>query len=151
MHLTSSLLDQGTEGPRATSAEEFNDAIDFIGGVAGAGAGSDLCYLNMVVMKDSFDAGLRMLSDMARHPAFAQAEIDRQRQQLLSALKVSFEDPGFIANAVFDRLVYGFHPYGLPQTGTPETIASHDARRPASRFTGSTSCRTTRSSPSSAT
>ena len=45
-------------------------------------------------MKDSFDAGLRMLSDMARHPAFAQAEIDRQRQQLLSSLQVSFDDPG---------------------------------------------------------
>jgi zinc protease len=124
VHLTSSLLDQGTEGPRPTSAGEFNDAIDFIGAVAGAGAGTDLCFLNMVVMKDSFDAGLRMLSDMARHPAFAQAEIDRQRQQLLSSLQVSFDDPGFIANAVFDRLVYGFHPYGLPQTGTPDTIAS---------------------------
>ena len=122
-HLVASLLDQGTEGPDARSAEEFNDAIDFIGGVDGAGAGSDLTFLNMVVMKDSFDAGLRMLSDMARHPAFAQAEIERQRQQMLSSLQVSFDDPEFIANAVFDRLVYGFHPYGLPQTGTPETIA----------------------------
>ncbi len=123
VHLVSSLLDQGTDGPKGMSAEEFNDAIDFIGGVAGAGAGTDLCYLNMVVMKDSFETGLRMLSDMARQPAFAQAEIDRQRQQLLSSLQVSFDDPGFIANAVFDRLVYGFHPYGLPQTGTPDTIA----------------------------
>jgi zinc protease len=123
VHLVSSLLDQGTEGPTAKTAEEFNDAVDFIGGAAGAGAGSDLSYLNMVVMKDSFEAGLRMLSDMARHPAFSQGEIDRQRQQLLSSLQVSFDDPGFIANAVFDRLVYGFHPYGLPQTGTPGTIA----------------------------
>jgi zinc protease len=123
VHLVSSLLDQGTEGASAKSAEEFNDAIDFIGGAAGAGALPDLSYLNMVVMKDSFDAGLRMLSEMARHPAFKQAEIDRQRQQLLSSLQVSFDDPDFVANAVFDRLVYGFHPYGLPQTGTPETIA----------------------------
>jgi zinc protease len=123
VHLASSLLDQGTEGATTKSAEEFNDAIDFIGGAAGAGAGTDLSYLNMVVMKDSFDEGLRMLSEMARHPAFAQAEIDRQRQQLLSSLQVSFDDPGFIADAVFDRLVYGFHPYGLPQTGTPDTIA----------------------------
>src|SRR5204863_1760276 len=67
---------------------------------------------------------LEMLSDMARHPAFAPEEIARQRQQLLSSLQVSFEDPDFIANAVFDRLVYGFHPYGLPQTGTPGTLAS---------------------------
>ena len=25
---------------------------------------------------------------------------------------------------MFDRLVYGFHPYGMPQTGTPESIAA---------------------------
>src|SRR4029079_14174526 len=71
---------------------------------------------------DSFDAGMRMLSDMARHPAFAPAEMDRQRQQVLSGLKVSLEDPDYVADAVFDRLVYGFHPYGMPHTGTPETV-----------------------------
>src|SRR5260370_5786082 len=119
-HLAASLLDQGTT---TKSATEMNDAIDFIGGAMGAGAGTDLTYVNMVVMKDSFETGLRMLSDMTRHPAFASAEIDRQKQQTLSGLQVSFQDPGYIANAVFDRLVYGFHPYGLPQTGTPESLA----------------------------
>jgi zinc protease len=118
-HLAANLLDQGTT---SKSAEEMADAIDFIGGAMGAGAGTDLSYLNMIVMKDSFDVGMRMLSDMARHPAFAPQEIDRQRQQMLSGMRVSLDDPGYVANAVFDRLVYGFHPYGLPQSGTPETI-----------------------------
>jgi zinc protease len=120
-HLTAALLDQGTT---TMSASELNDTVDFIGGGTNAGAGTDLSFVNMLVMKDSFDNGLKMLSDMARHPAFAPEEIARQRQQLVSSLQVSFEDPDFIANAVFDRLVYGFHPYGLPQSGTPETLAS---------------------------
>jgi zinc protease len=120
-HLAASLLDQGT---RTMSAEEMNDAVDFIGGAMGAGAGTDLTFCNMVVMKDSFDTGLKMLSDMARQPAFAPAEIERQRQQMLSGQKVSAEDPGYIANSVFDRLVYGFHPYGMPENGTPPTIAA---------------------------
>ena len=119
-HLAASLLDQGT---KTMSAEEMNDAVDFIGGAMGAGAGTDLTFVNMVVMKDSFDTGLKMLSDMARQPAFSPGEIERQRQQMLSGQKVSAEDPGYIANSVFDRLVYGFHPYGMPENGTPETIA----------------------------
>jgi zinc protease len=90
----------------------------------GAGAGTDLTFVNMIVMKDSFDTGLRMLSDMARHPAFAPAEIERQRQQMVSGQKVSLDDPEYIANSVFDRLVYGFHPYGMPENGTPQTIAA---------------------------
>jgi zinc protease len=120
-HLTAALLDQGTT---TMSAEQLNDAIDFIGGGASAGAGTDLSFVNMLVMKDSFDSGLKMLSDMARHPAFSAEELARQRQQLLSSLQVSLDDPDFIANAVFDRLVYGFHPYGMPQSGTPDTLAA---------------------------
>jgi zinc protease len=121
VHLLASLLDQGTT---AKSAQEMNDAVDFIGGAMGAGAGTDLTFVNMMVMKDSFENGMRMLSDMARHPAFAQREIERQRQQTLSGLQVSAEDPEWIANSVFDRLVYGFHPYGMPDNGTPETLAA---------------------------
>ena len=119
VHELASLLDQGTENK---SAGELADAIDSIGGAMGTGAATDLTHINMVVMKDSFDAGMRMLSDMARHPAFDLAEMDRQRQQVLSGLKVSLEDPDYVADAVFDRLVYGFHPYGMPHTGTPESV-----------------------------
>jgi zinc protease len=119
--LAASLLDQGTT---TRTANEMNDLIDFIGGAMGAGAGTDLTFVNVVVMKDSFETGLRLLSDMARHPAFAPEEIERKRRQTLSTLQVNFEDPGFIADSVFDRLVYGFHPYGLPQSGTPESLVS---------------------------
>jgi zinc protease len=75
-------------------------------------------------MKDGFETGLGLLSDVARRPNFAAEEIERQRQQMLSGLKVSFESPEFIADSVFRRLVYGFHPYGMPQNGTPETLAT---------------------------
>lgn len=113
-----------TQGAAGKSALDLNGEIDFMGAVLGAGAGTDLSFVNMVVMKDSFETGLRMLSDVARRPNFDAEEIDRQREQMLSSLQVSFQDPEFIANAVFRRLVYGFHPYGMPQSGTPATIAA---------------------------
>ena len=118
-HMAASLLDQGT---KTKSATELNDEIDFLGGAMGAGAGTDLTFVNMVVMKDSFERGMRMLSDMARQPGFDPAEIDRQKQQTLSAARQPRGSS--VANSVFDRLVYGFHPYGLPESGTPETVGS---------------------------
>ena len=119
--LAASLLDQGTT---SKSAEQIADAIDSIGGALGTGAGSDLTFINAVVMKDSLNVGLDLVSDVAQHPAFAADEIERQRQQMLSGLRVSYEDPEYLANMVFDRLVYGFHPYGKPQTGTPATLSA---------------------------
>jgi zinc protease len=121
VQLLANVLDQGTT---TQSAQELADSIDFIGGSLGTGATSDLTFANTVVMKDSFETGMRMLADVVEHPAFSPAEIERQRQQTLSGLHVSLDDPEYIANSVFNRLVYGLHPYGQPDDGTPETIAS---------------------------
>jgi zinc protease len=119
--LVAALLDQGTT---TKDAEQIASSIDSIGGLVGTGAGSDLSFINAVVMKDSFAFGLDMVSDLARNPKFAPEELERQRQQILSGLKVGYEDPDYIAGMVFDRLVYGFHPYGRPDSGTPDSIAS---------------------------
>ena len=119
--LVAALLDQGTA---TKDAEQIATSIDSIGGLIGTGAGSDLSFINAIVMKDSFAFGLDMVSDLARNPKFAPDELERQRQQILSGLKVGYEDPDYIAGMVFDRLVYGFHPYGRPDSGTPESISS---------------------------
>jgi zinc protease len=113
--LTAALLDQGTA---TRSAGQVADAIDFIGGALNSGAGTDLSYVNVLVMKDSLDVGLDLLDDVARRPGFSDEELERQRQQALSSLTVNAEDPGYVAGAVFDRLVYGDHPYGMPNNGT---------------------------------
>ncbi|HEX2309125.1 MAG TPA: pitrilysin family protein [Vicinamibacterales bacterium] len=119
--LAAALLDQGTT---TRSAEQIADTIDSIGGGLGTGAGSDLSFANVVVMKDSLAVGFDLLADVVRNPAFQPEEIGRQRQQALSGLRVSLEDPDYLASVVFDRLVYGFHPYGLPASGTPESLQS---------------------------
>ncbi len=119
--LTASLLDRGTQ---SKTAEEIADEIDFIGGALATGSGSDLTFANAVVMKDSFDVGINLLADVVRSPAFAEEEIDRQKEQTISSLQVSANDPDYIAGVLLERLVYGFHPYGLPNSGTTETLAA---------------------------
>jgi zinc protease len=118
--LTATLLDQGAG---ARNAEQIAETIDFIGGVLGTGAGTDLTYVNAIVMNDSYDVALGLVADVAQRPTFAPEEIERQRQQALSALKVAAEDPEAIAERVIDRLIYGFHPYGMPGAGTAESLS----------------------------
>jgi zinc protease len=117
--MVGALLDQGTA---KRSSEEVSDAIDYIGGALGSGAGTDLSYVNILVLKDSFDFGLDLMSEVVRTPSFPQGELDRVRDQALSAMGVNMQDPEFVADAVIDRLVYGFHPYGLPGNGTPQSL-----------------------------
>jgi len=119
--LLSSVLDQGTT---TRSASEIADAIDYVGGALGTGAGVDLSFASAVVMRGDFDLALDLVADIARRPALAPEEIARQREQLLSAQQVSAQDPEFLADAVLERLVFGYHPYGAPSGGTPESIAA---------------------------
>lgn len=119
--LMASLLDQGTT---TRSAAQVADTIDYVGGALGAGSGTDLSFINVLVMKDSFELAMELAADMARHPAFDAKEIERQRQQMLSALQVNHQDPNYLAGVVIDRLIFGFHPYGVPSGGTPESVAS---------------------------
>ena len=117
--LVGQLLDQGTT---TRTAQEIAGAIDSIGGALSVGTARDLGFVDVLVMKDSFDFALDLLADVARRPAFAPDEIERQRNQVLSGLQVSYDDPAYVANVVFNRLVYGFHPYGMPQGGTPRSV-----------------------------
>ena len=116
---TGALLDQGTT---SRSATEIADGIDSVGGLLDVGAGTDLSFVNALVMTDSFEFGLALVAETARSPSFAPAELERQRQQVLSGFQVSYDDPEYLAGAVLSRLMYGFHPYGVPLNGTPESV-----------------------------
>jgi zinc protease len=98
------------------------DAIDFVGGDLSIGAGRDVSFANVTVMNDSLDLGVGLLADVVRNPSFAAEELARQRQLVASGLRVNYQNPDYVASVVFDRLVYGPHPYGLPKAGTPASV-----------------------------
>ncbi|MEZ5318229.1 MAG: pitrilysin family protein [Vicinamibacterales bacterium] len=112
------LLAQGTT---TRSAGEIATEIDSAGGFISAGSGNELSNVSGAVVKDRTDLALGLAADLVEHPAFAPEEIDRQRRQVLSALQVNYDDPDYLANLVFDRLVFGDHPYGRPTT--PESVS----------------------------
>jgi len=111
--LVAALLNQGTT---TRSAGEIATAVDSAGGFLGVGSGNELTYISGAVIKDRTDAALDLVSEIVQHPAFSPQELDRQRRQILSSLQVSYDDPDYLATLVFDRVVYGDHPYGRPMT-----------------------------------
>ncbi len=113
------LLDQGTS---SKSASEIADLIDSAGGLIGVGSGNELTFLQGAVVKDRTDVALGLMSDIVRNPAFPEQEITLQKQQAMSSLQVGLDDPEYLANTAFNRMVFGAHPYGRPGQGTPEAI-----------------------------
>lgn len=113
------LLNQGTT---TRSASEIADTIDSAGGLLGVGSGNELTFVQGAVVKDRTDEALALMADIVRNPAFPEQEVTLQKQQALSSLQVGYDDPDYLANVAFSRLVFGAHPYGHPGQGTPESI-----------------------------
>lgn len=113
------LLNQGTS---SKSASEIADLIDSAGGLLGVGSGNELTFLQGAVVKDRTDVALGLMSDIVRNPVFPEQEITLQKQQAMSSLQVGLDDPEYLANTAFNRMVFGAHPYGRPGQGTPEAI-----------------------------
>jgi zinc protease len=117
--LVAALLDQGTA---RRSAQDIAREIDQVGGTIDTGAEWDNSYVGLGVFTDQTDLAFDLLADMTIHPAFAPAEIERQRQQALSALSVAKDDPAYVADAVFERLVFAGTPYDHPPDGVPQSV-----------------------------
>ena len=118
-NMTADMLTQGTA---SRSAEDIAQAIDFVGGRLAASADDDGTYISVAVVKKDFALAMDLLSDILLHPTFRQEELDRRRLQALSDLQVQYSDPEYIADVLLKRLIYGNHPYGLPRSGTPDSL-----------------------------
>ena len=118
--LTAAMLEEGAGGK---SALELADAIDFLGADLGATSTIDSSAVRLHVPVARLADALPLMADVALRPAFPRDELERQRQQRLTALLQGRDDPPTIAAVAFSRILYGKgHRYGTPQSGTAETI-----------------------------
>lgn len=120
---TADLLPQGTT---RRSATEIAEAIEALGGAIGSSAGYDSSTVTLTVLADQLPKALPILADVARHPAFAQDEIDRLRQQDLDAITVGRKEPGALARMAIPAAVFGAGPYGHPADGTEASLKRID-------------------------
>jgi zinc protease len=116
---TADLLNQGT---RTRSATQIAESIERVGGTVQASADMESTSLSAAVLTDNIGLAFELMNDMLMNPAFAQEELARTQQQSMSGLSAQMEDPDFIADAVFNKEIYGAHPFGHLESGTVTSI-----------------------------
>jgi zinc protease len=96
-----------TKGTARRSAPEIAQAIDEVGGSLDSSSATDFATASARVTSDQLDLALDLLSDVALHPTFPDEEIDRWRNQALSDLQLREADGAYLADVVFQRVLYG--------------------------------------------
>lgn len=133
-HLTAKML---TEGTKTMNAKELSDAIDFVGASISTTVNHDYTQLSMTVLKKDINKMMHLFSDILLNPAFDEREIQRKREQIKGNLRQREEDPSFLSDRDFKRLLFGSHHYGRLVEGSQDAlvrITAEDVRQFYSRF-----------------
>lgn len=113
------------EGTQRRSALEIADQMAGLGAELSVWTDWDTTSVRLFALKHQLGAALEIYSDVLRHPAFQEAEVNRQRAMTLGRLVQMRNEPLVLANLVAREALYGpDHPYGRPQFGTPSTLKS---------------------------
>lgn len=118
--LTSAMLD---EGAGSRSALEIADAVDFLGANLTTTSSFDGSAVRLNVPVARWDAATAIMADVALRPTFPEQELNRLREERLTALLQARDNPESIAAMAFPRIVYGStHRYGTGPIGTEATL-----------------------------
>jgi len=124
--MTARMLQQGTA---TRSATQIADRAADLGATLNSRASTDSSLIATHSLSRSFPDALELLADVALHPSFPKAEIERVRSERLAALVQEKDDPFSVAFRVAAAALYGaHHTYGYPESGTAESVKaiSHD-------------------------
>jgi len=120
--LVADLLSRGTATRSATAIAEQKALL---GVSLGAASTCDRTTVSLHTPIVQLDSALALFADVALHPAFAPAEVDRAKRERVTRL-IELGDRGpFVASRAFDAILYGPNqPYGRQGLGTESSIPS---------------------------
>lgn len=118
--LTLAMLD---EGAGSRNALQIADEVEFLGADLGTTSSFDASAVRLNVPVARLTAALPLMADVALRPTFPQAELERLRQERITALLQARDDAESVAPTAFARLLYGAsHRYGTDAMGTEATL-----------------------------
>lgn len=118
--LTSNMLDEGTS---TRSALQIAEQVGALGAALSTASSWDGSSVTLSTITRTFEPALAIWADVICHPAFAEKELARVRDNLLTAVTRRKDSPPTLANLLLARVLFGEkHPYAWPLTGIEETL-----------------------------
>ncbi|MFI6582401.1 M16 family metallopeptidase [Embleya sp. NPDC050493] len=123
--ITCSLLD---EGSLDRDADAFGLAIEALGANWRLACGWETQEVGLDLPADRLGAGLDLVAEAVRRPAFADVDVERFLADHVRSLKTSWAQPGTRAGLAFRRALFGPDSrLGGLLGGTPDTAVALDA------------------------
>jgi zinc protease len=96
-----------TGGTESQTGDQIDQALEYVGASVETGIAQEYGTASGTSLAKNSDLVIKTLSDIVRHPAFAEDKIELARGQVIEGIRRQNDDPNQIAVREFRRLVYG--------------------------------------------
>ena len=111
--LSEATADLMTEGAGSLTGSELAREVESLGGRIASSANEDYAEVSAVVVSENLQRMVELFADVVLRPAFPQSEVALHKRNRFERLSVQRQEPAFLAGEMFDKVVYGSHPYAL--------------------------------------
>lgn len=123
-YLTSLSID---EGAGELNALQLSDEFDLLGSNFNVSADNDSINITLQSLSENFERSFELLSKVILSPRFYQDDFEREKIKLLTRIIQSKDEPEYIADQIFDRVVLGDkNNYAFPVMGNEISVKSID-------------------------
>ena len=113
-------IEAGKNLPRQTVRRELAG----MGSAIGSAVNNDYSVVSFGTTRQNFDRFWQIYSEVLLNPAFAEEDLRRSREQILTGLRERTTLPESALDNLQDRAVYAGHPYANEVTGTVASVSS---------------------------
>jgi zinc protease len=119
------VADMLREGTATRTSAQLSQEIDSLGASLSAGVQpqSSRAVVSSAGLSNSTEHLLELMSDIALHPSFPDAELAKYKQREAAQLQQDRAEPSFLADEKLARVIYGDFPAAVVSP-TPESVAT---------------------------
>ncbi|MEO5376645.1 MAG: insulinase family protein [Magnetococcus sp. DMHC-6] len=110
------------EGGGELDTVAFREKLDFYGISLSSEANRETQEVHMTTLTTYLDKAWSLMADALLRPRFDATDFARAQADTLATLLKNKERPDVQANQAMMATIYGSHPYGRPEEGTPESV-----------------------------
>ena len=124
--LSQLLMDTLDQGTKTQSARQIAEDIQGAGGDLSGDSRADILLVSTDVLAEDTDKALAVVADVLQNATFPDDEVALAKRNAAQDLRGNEADPGFLANRLLAKEVFGSHPYSVTSP-TQESISKTQA------------------------
>lgn len=101
------MADVMTRGTKNKTPEELENAIESLGARINSSATNDAVYISGSCLSKNFDDTMKLVSEILLEPRWDEKEFQLIKQSTKSSIQQRKANPNAIADAEFDKIIYG--------------------------------------------